>query len=804
MNRLRQFLAAGVFAALACWFAVPAQAQQQGTVNGLVTDPLGARVANATVTLTGGAQSRETHSGSDGAYSFANVASGLYQVVATLSGFQPFTSDQTYVGGGATHVVNVTLQVGPLEQKVVVTAAATAITQAQTGAPVTVIDSTTLDTLNKPDVLEALRLVPGAQVVQTGARGSQTSLSIRGGNADFNKILIDGAVANDVGGGFDFAQLATAGVDRIEVMRQTNSVMYGSDALAGVVSISTKRGRTRVPEFTYAADGGNLGTWTSDAGIGGIVKRFNYYSTYHRFETDNDVPNNAYSNGTFAGRFGVSIGATTDLSGTIRRTDSNVGLPSGFSMYLIPNDSKSTNDFTYASMSANSQISNKWQTTVRFGSTDQTSHYINPAPSGIPFDAFGFGPGYLGQKVTLTGANGYSVTGQAMLDFPGTYPSTSDSRSTRRAFSGETTYAMSNSFSLSGGGRWEREQGYDDPEDDPTATRNNGGAFVEGRTTLMNRHYIAAGLGVEHNESFGNAVTPRLSIASYLRQPSAASTGDTKLVMNMGTGIKAPALFYSQNSLYELVQGTSQATGVEPIGPERSRSFDIGVEQGFADNKARVRVAYFHNTFHDLIEFLDPAALVRFGVPPAVANATNFGAAVNSQSYRAQGLELAFDEAPRRDLRVTASYTYLNAEVTKAFGASESFNDAFPNIAIGAFSPLVGARPFRRPANSATFGVIYTPKRYEVALSMYFSGKRDDSTFLSDGFFGNSMLLPNENLDAAYQKVDLSGGFNIHPRLKVYTSIENLLNQDYEASFGFPALPITARVGFRLTLGGDK
>src|SRR3954470_12861154 len=302
MNRLRQFLAAAVFAALACSFAVPAQAQQQATVNGVVTDPLGARVADAQVTLTGGAQSRETRSGSDGAYTFANVAPGLYQVVATLSGFQPFTSDQTYVGAGATHVVNVTLQVSPLEQKVVVTAAATAITQAQTGAPVTVIDSTTLDALNKPDVLEALRLVPGAQVVQTGARGSQTSLFIRGGNSNFNKVLIDGAVANDVGGGFDFAQLSTAGVERVEVLRQTNSVMYGSDALAGVVSVETKRGRTRVPEFTYSADGGNFGTWSSDAGIGGVVKRFNYYSGYRRFETDNDVPNSDSQNGTYAGR----------------------------------------------------------------------------------------------------------------------------------------------------------------------------------------------------------------------------------------------------------------------------------------------------------------------------------------------------------------------------------------------------------------------------------------------------------------------------------------------------------------------
>jgi iron complex outermembrane receptor protein/vitamin B12 transporter len=319
----------------------------------------------------------------------------------------------------------------------------------------------------------------------------------------------------------------------------------------------------------------------------------------------------------------------------------------------------------------------------------------------------------------------------------------------------------------------------------------------------MNRHYIAAGLGLEHNESFGEAVTPRLSIASYLRQ-SSSSTGDTKLVMNVGTGIKAPALFYSENSLYELVQGTPQASGVDAIGPERSRSFDIGVEQGLANNKARVRAAYFHNTFHDLIEFLDRSALVRFGVPPAVANATAFGAAVNSQSYTAQGLELTFDEAPRQDLRVSASYTYLDTEVTEAFAATESFNDAFPGIPIGAFSPLVGARTFRRPPNSGTFGIIYSPTRYQVALSMYFSGKRDDSTFLSDGFFGNSMLLPNKDLDKAYQKVDLSGSYDIIPRLRVYTSIENLLNQDYEASFGFPSLPLRARVGFKLTLGGDK
>jgi vitamin B12 transporter len=813
MNRLKRMVAAGVFVMLTIAVTAPASAQSQGTITGTVTDPFGARVTGATVTLTGADQSRDTTSGSDGAFSFASLAPGLYQVVVSLSGFQPFTSQPVYVGSGDTQSVRATLLVSPLQQAVVVTAAATAISQAQTGAPITVLDSTTLDALNKPDVLEALRMVPGAQIVQAGARGSQASMFIRGGNANFNKVLIDGAVVNDIGGEFDFAQLSTSGVERVEVMRQTNSVMYGSDALAGVVSVTTKRGRTRVPEFTYAADGGNLGTWTSDAGVGGVVKRFNYYSSYRRFETDNDVPNNDYSNGTFAARFGLSLGSRTDVSGTLRRTDTDTGSPNGFALYGIADDSRSEAQLTYGSVVANSQLTSRWQTSVRFGSTSQTSLFVNPTGTGEPYDPFGFGAVYLGNLVTLTGANGHSVTGRAILDFG---PSAFESHSTRRAVSGETTFTVNNALSISGGGRLEREAGLscftaaaclemmtDEDRDTVRATRNNRGAFLEVRGTLMDRHFIVAGVGVEHNDVFGEAVTPRISVASYVRQPTASGGGDTKIVLNAGTGIKAPSVSQSQSSVFELVRGTSAAAGIEPIGPERSRSFDVGVEQGFASNLARVRVAYFHNTFHNLIEFLNQTALVRAGVPTDVANATPLGGYINSQSYRAQGAEVSLEAAPRSDLRLMASYIRLDAEVTEAFGASAAFNDAFPGIAIGAFSPLVGARPFRRPSNAGTFAVMYAPDRFEVALSAYFSGKRDDSTFLSDRDFGNSLLLPNKDLAESYQKVDLSGAFNVHQRLKVYTSIENLLNQKYEGVFGFPALPITARAGFRVTLGGD-
>jgi len=116
----------------------------------------------------------------------------------------------------------------------------------------------------------------------------------------------------------------------------------------------------------------------------------------------------------------------------------------------------------------------------------------------------------------------------------------------------------------------------------------------------------------------------------------------------------------------------------------------------------------------------------------------------------------------------------------------------------------VGARPFRRPTNSGTLVATYADGPLQVTLAGFFAGKADDSTFLSDASFGNSMLLPNHDLDASFQKVDLSGSYRVHPRLRAFVSIENLANQRYEAAFGFPALPRTVRIGLTATLGGDR
>ncbi len=786
-----------------------ARAADEGTVNGTVVDALGGRVSGAAVKLMrDGKAIAETSSDARGEFAFKGLGEGRYQLDVASAGFAARLTDAVFVTAAGRVTTEVRLQIGPLAQELVVTAAATAVPQSQIGSPVTVLDSTTLDALGNSDLLEPLRSVPGVQVVQVGGRGGATSLFVRGGSSNFSKILIDGVPANDIGGAYDLADLATTGIGSVEVLRGSNSVLFGSDALTGVVNLTTTRGRTRTPEATIAIDGGNLKTSHADLGIGGAANRIDYFAGYSNLKTDNRVPNNDYRNGTFVGRIGILAGTTTNLTGTFRRIDTEYGSPNAFELFGIADDSRQTRKSTYAAFAAQSQITSRWQSTLRVAVADQAYNYKNPSPTGQAYDPFGFGANYLGNNMTIRGGNGYSVTGRAILDYGGKYPTNFDSTVTRKLFYGQTDYHVAPAFDIAGGVRVESENGTSNSGTLTKTDRNNYGAFLEARTSLAGRVFVTAGVGSDHNAIFGNAVTPRVSVAAYLRQPTTKDAfGDTKVTFNAGKGIKEPSLFQELSSLYALIPAaTASAQGITPVGPERSRGVDVGIEQGLARGRARVRVAYFDNEFSDLIEYVNNSVLPQLGVSVVAANASGYGAYVNSQSNRSKGAELS-GEAAIGKVRMTVSYMYLDAIVTKSLSGGAlrpATNAAFPGILIGAYSPLVGAQPFRRPANSGSATVAYTEGRAQVAMAAYVFGQSDDSTFLSDANFGNSLLLPNKNLDAAYQKIDIRGSYRFHPRVMGYLTLENAFDQAFDATFGSPALPRTVRAGLKLTLGGDR
>src|SRR2546425_5083359 len=157
-----------------------------------------------------------------------------------------------------------TARLGPI----VVTAERLPIPAAAVPAAVTVLSGAALRAQGIRTVADALRTVPGGTVVASGSFGAQTSLFVRGGESDYVKVLIDGVPQNQPGGAFDFAHLTLDGVDRIEVVRGPVSVLYGSDAVAGVVQIFTRAG-TGAPRPVAGLRAGTYGTTELSAGLEG-------------------------------------------------------------------------------------------------------------------------------------------------------------------------------------------------------------------------------------------------------------------------------------------------------------------------------------------------------------------------------------------------------------------------------------------------------------------------------------------------------------------------------------------------------
>ena len=201
-----------------------------------------------------------------------------------------------------------------------------------------------------------------------------------------------------------------------------------------------------------------------------------------------------------------------------------------------------------------------------------------------------------------------------------------------------------------------------------------------------------------------------------------------------------------------------------------------------------------------------------FGFAPTNTNVFLYGAELNSMAYRAQGAEVVLEWQPKRYLYVRGGYTYLDAVVSQSFASDVTAvesgmpteNPNLPGIAIGASSPLIGARPFRRPPNSGFFTVDYSHRRLNLMLQGAAASRSDDSTFLGglDLTDGNTLLLPNRDLDFGYLKLDLGGTYALRKSVSIFTQLDNLLNDQHIGPIGYPALPFTVRGGVKLQFGG--
>jgi len=800
-------------------------AANAASVRGVVTDISGARVKGATVALLNKGQvTGSAVSGADGSYQILTGLTGRFFIVVSAKNFRQLETPGFYAGRLDSIERNMVLEPAWVRESIVVTATGTPTPQAQTSSATSVLGA--VDLATRDDMVSALRLMPGTASVQIGQRGSQGSLFIRGGDSDDNKVLVDGVSAGDLGGRFDFGTHTTTGVERAEVYRGPNSNLYGADAASGVVSLTTPRGTTSFPSLFLAADGGNFYTSHEEAQLAGSYNKFDYLGAFSWFQTDNDLPNDQYHVATSAGNFGWQPNGTTQIRGTVHWGVSSVGVPNAWNFYHVTDEATQKDQDLYVGGSIDNQTTADFHNFVRYGLARKREQFSLWTQSGSgDFDAFGDSLGY---PVTITGANGYSTSGQAVLDYAQTYPFQDQLVSNRDDVVYQGTYRFTPHLSALAGFRFEDERGVQNVPSYAThdvTERTNYDYLAGVQGDFKGRFFYTLGGSLQHYSLFGVQTSPRAGVTYYALKPRHGVFSGTRVLFNFGDAVREPTLTDENGSLYRfLEQNGDQAIAAQlhigPLAAPTVRTYEGGFEQAFLRQRIIFRTSYFHNQFGKQIEYVGGRLLPDLvpGLTPDEQQelidalgfyyTNDYGLTVNTQAFRAQGVEATVEGGIGANIFLRGGYTYLDAVVQHSFNSDNEalaggFAPTYNGIPIGAISPLTGARPFRRPPHTGFFTATYATSKVAVQFASAFVSRSDDSTYLeyADANGGNSLLLPNRNLDYGFAKLDLGGSYQFYSWLSLYGQADNLTNDQHIAPLGYPSLPMNFRAGLKVALG---
>ena len=487
-----------------------------------------------------------------------------------------------------------------LDDEIVVTATRSKEKLTEVGSSVTVLTRAEIELRAKTTLSELLRTVPGVGVVRGGGPGQLTSVFVRGGSSSQTLVLLDGLRVNDPStGGFDFANLSTDQIERIEIVRGPQSTLYGSEAMAGVIQIVTRRGQGRAggglgveglveaggddhQRLRLALDGAGPGAdWrltVSDQQTDGVSA-----ASEARGNTEVDPSENT----TVTAQLGFATGADGRLDLTVRSYDSEVA-NDGFDFLLGPVDDLDALQFregTLASLRWSGQLSPTWRQTVTVGwmedelrGEDPTNFFSNFRVDSERLELGLQSDFTLGDRSVLTlGVSSEERESASVGNFDESVDITSIYL--QEAWSGERLH-------LTVGGRWD-----------------------------------------DHSQ-FGDETTYRLS-ASWQASDSARLHG------SWGTGFKAPTL----NDLYFPFFSNPD------LVPETSTAFDLGIEGTWLEDRLRVDLTLFETDFEDLIVF-DFATFL----PQNLAEA------------EASGAELTVEWKPGAKFQLLASHTWLDSE----------------------------------------------------------------------------------------------------------------------------------------------
>lgn len=760
---------------------------RDASASGQVRDASGGVLQGATVeALVAGRVVATTTTAGDGRYRLDLPARTPYDLRVRRDGF----ADQVVAmaGSSAGAVRDVTMQIGGISDTLVVTASRLPEGRARVTETVSVLTAADAAALGSASLGDVIRQVPGVNVEGNGREGALSSLFSRGGESDYNLVLIDGVRVNQSGGGFDVSRVGAGEIERVEVVRGAQSALYGSDAMGAVVQVFTRRAApTDGPQVSGRVEGGSLNTWRGAAGLsGGARQRVDYHVGAAARRTDGAFAGVLPEDDTFdevaiKAAAGAALGSRASLRTSLRSARARgrlVGpIAYGARDTGTAYDSRDLSWHLGVSHLIGSRVTGT-ATAASFRSrTVSEDAFADPVfnvyaiLTGTPGALFPDSPRLVrlidGAAFERLRASGQGLAAGEFLAFTpfgvGDFPFTSVTEFRRPAFTYRADLLWGGGR-LSAGYEYERET---NPLVDEFEVRNQA-IFVQQQFSVGERWFATIGGRLDDKSRYGSFVSPKLSIGGFLLPFRDGAVSSVKVFANAGRGLKSP-------QFSELFGGPGFDGNLD-LKPERARSVDGGAEVTFASQRVRGGVTYFDNRFRDMVEFRS-TGFGEDGLPDFlnVAGAKASGWEIEGVLQRAVG-----------GFTARGSYTFLDSKVTETVRTGVQFQPGQPML--------------RRPRHAGAVRASYAAGAVAIHVDAELRGERHDSSFL---FL--SVVPSGESTDITvtpgYAVAGLGVDVRAHEGLTIFLRGNNITSTEYEAALGFPGLPRTIMAGARFTLG---
>jgi len=615
------------------------------------------------------------------------------------------------------------------------------------------------------NVKQAVNLSPGVFIGDSGALGATTGIAIRGNRQMDTLLLVDGVKASSAlmeGGAPLLSFASTLNLENVETVRGAHSSLFGSDAIGGVVSMQTKRG-SGDPKAMLFFEGGSFNTFregmTSDGSLGAL----DYSLHFAREDTSNVRPNNDMSVDSASLRLDWTVCDKLTLGVAVRSQVGKYQEPS--SIRLVddgnndPNahvEAEATTISTYAELKA----TDFWTTKLTLGCYRERYDFQNP-----------FDPASAHSLI----ATPYWDGQQFVYSAP--YPATPES-SWDVAVSTNWTADWQNTFQLTEKNRFVAgvtlldETGHDandyissySPSSPQSASLSalNEGVYAQDQWEVLDHLVLTGGMRYDHYQLAGDAFTYRGG-AAYLLEAS-----HTKFRASYGTAFKEPTFYQSYN--------TERYTGTK-LDPERSHSWDAGVDQYLLGDNLSLGCTYFHSNTNDLIAYISP----NYNTPYfANLNASN-----------THGIESSATAKFNDHWQARLAYTWTESEVEANYWTSLS------QTTISGMQ-----RAPRVPRNTLSAETNYTfdlpVGKLTLGTGVYFVGQREDLDYslIRPLTSGNKTTWAAKQIDLAdYTLVRVYGRYEMNKRVTITARVENVGNAHYQTTLGYSGLGLGAYGG---------